>query len=280
MTIINNNNFRYPARPSTQSQTAIVFPYDLNTTNRNFNISLTTQKYMRTTAFESPKAINVKTIVLPIPQKINDVQTISWEPVSLTQLGASIAIGLASIAGSAAINASKTLASAGTIISDKLGALGISTQNIKELGSNIATVAGHETSMSINPFLVMLFKQQNFKEYEFSWNLSPNNLQDTNILKEIISILKNQSLPVKSGLGIVFDYPNMIFPLLSCGNYTTNFKPSVIQRISVDWTGAGQPSFLATAGQGNPDPNTYAPSTVSLTIAIKEIELWYQGEVL
>jgi hypothetical protein len=275
----------YPTSPVTNEQTGPwVFPSNLNTSTNGYNISLYVGEYNRPSVF-SPPVINWGAgtqIVLPIPIKINDVQTVTWEQASLTSLalsaGGDIASGIANAFG---------------------GKKGTGLLNSAEaIGELAITALGYSNGVAINPNLIMLFKNQNFKKHTLQWLFAPNNPQDSNNLQSIIKFLKNAMLPGTSGnisslgdagrifgsaissainqaigsstMSLGLSYPSIVQPVLSVNSYTYNFKPCAIESLSVDFSAGSTPSFF---GQNK------APALVSLNMQLTEIELWFNGQI-
>ena len=236
---------RYPTPPQSASIGNLCFPTDLVNNNRNFYITLQLANYNRFGVSAPASLIPEGSLTLPIPLKINETQTVEWDQVSLTtqglgvlqKLGASIAPKLTKIIGGA--------------ISASDDALSVSS------------------GIQVNPFLVMLFKTQNFKQHNLQWILAPNNSADQNSLQNIVNTFKNAMLPTSIGGGTGLGYPMIVIPYLSVGAYTYNFKPCAIDSLSVDWSAGATPAFF----------KDQSPALVSLTMQLKEIELWYQGDI-
>jgi hypothetical protein len=249
----NITNGRYPFPPAGSSQGNVCFPTDLVNNNRNFYINLQLATYDRTSVFNSPTLVPGPSLALPIPLKINDTQTVIWEQASLSSQSLSLLSGGLSLAVSAGSKAAAALSTVGGSV------------------SQLATAAGNFGSyaygISANPALVMLFKTQNFKEHQLEWILAPNNTQDSQALQTIVKSLKNAMLPTNQGL--VLGYPQILIPSLSVGTYTYNFKPCAINSLTVDWSAGATPAFFTDQ----------TPALVSLTMSLKEIELWWQGDI-
>jgi hypothetical protein len=124
-----------------------------------------------------------------------------------------------------------------------------------------------------NPFLTVLFKQPTFKRHQFSWKLTPNNFQESNTLRDIINVFKYNMLPAMapSTGGTLLKYPNMVFIQLSPKeDYLYKFKPCVIESMSVNYASAGMPSFFKGSD---------APTDVTLSINLLEIEYWLKEDI-
>lgn len=167
-------------------------------------------------------------VYLPPPKKIVEVPSVSWTPIDAVSAGASI-----SNAFSAAYGA--------------------------------ATAAGLAGGLAPNPFLFMLFKHPNFKEYNLSWTVTAENEKETNNIKKILDLIKYNMLP--EFLGAVYRYPNVAIIKYKDDNYTHKFRPAVVKAIEIDYSGAGLPSFYQ---------ETNAPTIINFTINITEITLWHK----
>jgi hypothetical protein len=100
--------------------------------------------------------------------------------------------------------------------------------------------------------------------------LAPRNRQESQTIKNIVTLFKNSSLPTR---GIIMDYPLIAMVNMSPNNLFGHavFKPMAVQAVSVNYTpNPGGPSFFE---------NTGAPTMVTLSVKFVEIKLWYRGEV-
>jgi hypothetical protein len=182
-------------------------------------------------------------ITLPIPKKLNDVQTVVWDSVSATGAAASVASTFSSLAARAT-GLGAGVANAGSVI----GAL----------------IPG---GLAVNPHLFMLFKQPTFKEYTLSWTFAPKNEQESLTLAKIIDYFKFNMLPARAG-GIFADlglnYPSIaMIKMYPNDFFTFRFKPCAVKSVQVDYTGAGVPSFFKRTG---------APTVVNFTVYLQEIQ--------
>lgn len=236
---------RYPTPPKSASIGNLCFPTDLVNNNRNFYITLQLANYNRFGVSAPASLIPEGSLTLPIPLKINETQTVEWDQVGLTTQGLSI------------------LQKFGESIAPKITKL---INNAVSASADAISVTG---GIQVNPFLVMLFKTQNFKQHNLQWILAPNNSADQNSLQNIVNTLKNAMLPTSIEKGAGLGYPMIVIPYLSVGTYTYNFKPCAIDSLSVDWSAGATPAFF----------KDQSPALVSLTMQLKEIELWYQGDI-
>jgi hypothetical protein len=185
-------------------------------------------------------------ITLPIPKKLNDIQTVIWESTSAT-----------SAAAGAVMN----------MIPNAMGRLGAFSNSGAAADVVGALIPG---GLAVNPHLFMLFKQPTFKEYSFSWTFAPKNEQESITLAKIIDYFKFNMLPqAAGGLGglgqtMGLNYPNIaMIKMYPNDLFTFRFKPCAVKSVQVDYTGSGAPSFFKRTG---------APTIVNFTILLQEIQ--------
>lgn len=183
-------------------------------------------------------------VTLPIPKKLNDIQTVVWESVSATGVAGGV---MSSIVGK---------------YFPRVAAAGSTIGNVATIGG--ALVPG---GLAVNPHLFMLFKEPTFKEYTLSWTLTPKNEQESQTLANIITQFKYNMLPAMAGgVGgsVLLNYPSIaIIKMYPNDLFTFRFKPCAIKSVQVDYTGGGQPSFFKRTG---------APTSVNLTVYLQEIQ--------
>lgn len=157
-------------------------------------------------------ASKTASIRLPIPNKINDIITLNWEPMSGLQLvGSVLPAGL--------------------------------SQALGQAGKAVGALVGK----SINPLLFLAFNNQNFREFSFDWVLAPKNKKESQTIKEIVKIFKNAALPTKA---LVMDYPLIAMVKMSPNNLNGHviFKPMAVQAVAVNYTPNPNPSFFENTG--------------------------------
>jgi len=181
-------------------------------------------------------------IRLPIPTKVNDRLTLSWQNQSVLQLAgrslSNIAPGLSN-----ALTTAGSLAGAGLALAGK----------------------------ALNPLLFQQFNNQNFREFAFEWDLAPKNEQESATVKDIIDIIKGASLP---SFGFPFqDYPLIAMVKMYPNNLNNHiiFKPMAVTGISANYTSNGPSFFEETRFTSG------APTVIALTVAFTEIKLWYRN---
>ena len=263
MTIINNiAPSNIPTKPNT-NKNIFSFPNDLQANGRDFAMAISFSDYTSSTVtgaateFNTIKTIPAGSVLLPLPKRINDVQTISWEEFSATSAAGQIGGQLAEAAGAISKVASNFLTS--TVLS-----------SIGSAAGSALPIAEHYAGAVINPMLWMLFKQPNFREFTFQWTLAPNNAQESLTLMNMINFFKKSALHTLSTNQFIMNYPRTAnIYMLPSSQFMFEFKPCVVTSVQVDYTAGGQPSFFK---------GTNAPTIIGLTLSVKEMELWTSAD--
>ena len=80
----------FPTKPTTIAPTLLTYPRDLIAPGRNFYTHIDFKEYSAIQTFQSVASPSQSdtSIILPIPKKINEIQTVVWKQESLLSLGA------------------------------------------------------------------------------------------------------------------------------------------------------------------------------------------------
>jgi hypothetical protein len=257
----------------------LMVPTDLINVNssgesRQYYITFQFAEYQRRSIFDQPFAQNLGGIRLPIPNNLVDTMTITYEQESAPgAVGAGIEQGISgrNQPGSTGSTAMGILSTVGSALGGK--AIDATVQAAQSALAGSASQGLQLVGLAQNPFLTILFKQPTFKRHQFSWKLTPNNLPESDTLKNIINVFKYNMLPAMapSTGGTLLKYPNMVFIQLSPKeDYLYKFKPCVIESMSVNYASAGMPSFFKGSD---------APTDVTLSINLLEIEYWLKEDI-
>lgn len=242
-----------PLAPNTTSA-SMMFPQDVG--NTGFYMSFLFSKYQRQSVFgnATPGGATNGGIALPMPNSINDRPTVLWDSTSLTDKVMSAA---GAVAGA-------------TPVINKLKSSPLATALTEAVGLEY-TIKSAERGQIINPFLIMLFKQPEYKRFSFSWVLTPRTSSESDTLNDIIKTFRKNMLPDIDPTygGVLMDYPYIVKPQFSVKDYMFDFKWCAIESINVDYTGLGMPAFTTTD----------APAAIKLQVDLKEIDLWMRSEL-
>jgi len=218
----------FPVPPQKSNYSSMQFPSDLNSGGKQRYCSLGFSQY--DIAAQSNSFGLLKgggAVKLPMPYNITETVSQQWEAQSLLPN---------------AVEAAKNSAAGGGL-SSALGA-------------------------SLNPFLFFKYKNPNYKQFQLDWEFFPVNQKESDAIKQICNYIKKHSMPTQGqgGSAALFGYPDIIQISFQPDDYLFQFKPAVVESVTVNYSPAGQPSFFKAG----------APTTVSLSISISEIQWWTQ----
>jgi hypothetical protein len=235
------------------------FPADLND---KYYMSLSFSEYKRTDLLKAGGGTALGNIYLPIPNNLSDTFSVSYdtEPVG-TALGA----GVDAVTG---LKQGQSLLSAGTSLT-----AGIAAGAISKVSDSYKAVGSAFLGETTNPFMTVLFKNPNYKEYSFSWRMYPRNQNDMLELLYIVRQIKYNMLPSKvSGSGgAILSYPSLVQCMINTPpGELYPFKTAVIKNATINYGPDGVPSFHKD-GQ---------PSAVDLKIDIQEVEYFLREDII
>lgn len=239
-----------------------------------YHMRLQFYKYQRANINSVGSASLLNSWKLPIPANMVDAQGVNYgeEPIGPALGGGANAImGLdqnTPTGGNALLDAAKNVAGAAGV--------GAAVGAINAVSPALANVLSAKFGMTANPFLTVLFKNPNYKKYNFSWRFYPRNPQESQALAALINTIKYHQLPTRSVAagGAVLGYPSLVKPTIVAGNSQLYpFKYGVIENTSVNYAPEGVPSFHRGG----------KPSTVEVSLSILEIEYFlkdsFQGSL-
>jgi len=249
------------------------FPLDLinSATGKNSYMNISFQRYQRRSIFTAPIFKTYSGIQLPIPANLSDTQSVAWNSTGApAAVGAAIENFLKDNPNSSTQGLSKLES---LLDSGANGIVGYGADTINKILGNTNVAQGLSIAgMAINPFLSVLFQHPNFKSHQFTWELYPRNVDESNTLVAIIMSLKSNMLPalVPSTGGIFMSYPNLAWiSLYPRQEYLYSFKPAALTTMTADYAPNG-PSFFK---------GTNAPTGIVLTLGFMEVEYWLKDDI-
>jgi len=228
-------------------QDILIFPSDLTTgVSGNFYMSFKFLKYVKRAISEQKTILDQGTVLLPIPNGLNETTAVSYDNESLGP-----AIG-------------------GAI--EGAGVEGFGVQGLQSLvqkltgGQNLLSGASAVSGLGINPFLTVVFKNPQFKTHTFSWKLIPRDRDESIRLKNIIDTFKYHMLPgLLTSSGVIFEYPEMVqIKLHPNDEFTYKFKPCIIKTLDINYAPSGAPSFVFDS--------LFPPTAIEIRMSVQEIE--------
>ena len=232
-------------------------------------------------------------IELPIPQDINDSNTVTWgdDNMNIFQLAGLSAANMVMEQG-LDFNAARDFVVKGLFGKDEdgnnsFGGVDPATQNavraaisgkaINMLGQQITpnSAIGRAEGMILNSNLELLFQGVSLRSFPFSITFSPRSRPESERVKDIIRALK-KSMVAKRGAtafgmnGGIFLNPPDVFLLRYLSNgkdhpFLNVFKPCALTNMSVNYTGAGTYATYSDA----------TPVNIKVSLMFKEINPVY-----
>lgn len=225
----------------------------------------------RSFAQERSKSISQKEaeIFLPTPLSISTNYSVSYSDVSITDIGMSL---ISKAASGLAESASTLLSNKNPLASSVLKGLpsflgSIPTKEIGQLQSSI-------TGLAVNPHQELLLNGVKFREFKIAYNLIAKNKDDSNVIKDIIKVLKTTMHPELLPNNLLFKYPSEYELLFyKRGNDTLNeylfkTKRCILKDLQVSY-GKNFTTFK----------ETNAPVEVEFTMTFQETEILTREEI-
>jgi len=122
--------------------------------------------------------------------------------------------------------------------------------------------------IAVNPQKIVLLHGVNFRRHQFTYRLSPRNLDESRRINKIIQKFKYHAHPGLAGGPLFFRYPEF-FEITTNSNYTFNIGPSVLETITVDYHGQGFPAYHRDKNENEGN----APAEVILSLSFLETEI-------
>ena len=219
-----------------------------------FNLSSAEQRIKANGVIEDP----IATILLPIPQSIQDSNGVKWGEDSLNPFAAA---GLKATQGIMNSDSASEMIKEARDAALELGKNVYDNRNLSNLffGSKVINALGGNTSFQglisrttgqvLNPNLELLFNGVTLRSFSFDFDLSPRNKKEAGEITKIIRAFK-QNMNAKGGGssgnikgGLFIGSPNIFQINYQTGTedhkYLNQFKPMALLNMSVNYTGSG-----------------------------------------
>lgn len=263
-----------------------VFPHDLEL--YNYYMSFTFERFYRRSIFDRKFFHHKGSIRLPLPVNLLDSLGVHYSqeglPYILGALNENVLHahnnGALASAAHIAAGATASLASGAQGVLQRI--MGARQQNsgIDNLNDKVIPQALAISGLAVNPFMAVMFKTPRFKRHSFTWRLSPNTPEESEILLRLIQKFRYHMLPdiARAGSsnfqfgGALLTYPDTILiNIHPTPKYTYRFKRAVVEEMAIAFAPNRVPSFF-TDKPG-------APTDVELTMTILEIEYWLKPDI-
>ena len=261
------------------------------------------QAYSRASLLDVRADLNTgQQVILPLPLGFADTHAISYDDVAFGSLGILGNAALESDAvqsvlnPGAATNATDDVAGAGggATGGELAGELAAATAGAIAVGASAAAKVA--LGYSPNQFFTVILKGPQYKRHAFQWHLTPRTFQESVQIQKIIRFLNNVAAPGIIAQGGIFTFPLIVqcsfwpnFP------YLYRFKPSVITRVSFNYTpsqtatfyheqttrlvdttptGANGPGSGGAGGEATDNP----PESIIMQVELLELEYWLRND--
>jgi hypothetical protein len=141
------------------------------------------------------------------------------------------------------------------------------------IGDSIAPSINLATGQTLNPRETLNFEGVQLRSHQFDWDLYPSNQDDSERIREITNAFKRFALPVTEDIGsgatsiarAFLRYPHICSAYLIGVNkdHFMQFKPSMIQNITVNYAAGGQVSIMKGG----------KPQGVSISLQMQEMQI-------
>lgn len=239
-----------------------IFPKDLNS---DYFMNIVFYEYRRDDLNSIGSTNRLASMRLPIPNNLVDNYGANYSEESLNTLlsaGTNEALegDIGGLLGVGALAALKGITGA--------------SQNpvVSGLSNSLGPIASAMTGLSLNPFLTVMFKSPQYKQYQFSWRLYAKNNQEAQDISDMVTLTRYHMSPDRSvGVGgAILSWPSLVKCEISAkGSELYPFKYGVIKDCSFNFAPDGNPSFFKDG----------RPTAVDFHITIQEVEYFLKSSM-
>ena len=148
---------------------------------------------------------------------------------------------------------------------------GLSTGTAAEIGGVVGRGLA-ASGLAINTFKSVTLSVPQFRRHNLTFKMAPKDFNEAKAIQKIAYLLRRAMTPKRAAGGLLFEFPDIFLIAFSPNSkFLYKFKPCVLERINVDYTGGNQaPGFYRQ--QGN--PSNAPPESVVITLQFLELEYW------
>jgi len=242
----------------------------------------------------SPSEV-IKTIILPIPQSIQDANSVKYGDSSLNSIAAAGLSGIIgvmesgeSLIGENGLNPSQTIEATKkffTGVNRAAGGIdglkGLFTRQLASEAAGLVNISispdqilARQTGAIMNPNMELLFNGPTLRSFNFSFKMTPRNEDESQEIKLIINSFKQYMAPKIGAIGntnneTFLRTPNVFELSYKQGNnehkFLNKFKQCFLENINVNYSPDG---VYATYDDGS-------PVAIELSLSFKEIQPIY-----
>lgn len=224
----------------------------------------------------SPGSVSpVESASLYTPDSVSLGQLVSYSSINKTDALGNLGLGAETIAQGSSIaeqiqNGSAKQSLMGSTFNNPMVAEGIGKggQSVGALGKGASEMTLAKAGFAKNPQLEVIFKQVEFRTYQFNFTFTPKNAQEAQEVKKIIKFFRKHQLPEldQGGAGRYFVLPSFFqlehFYQGSSNDNLHKFAPCVLTSIFIDYAPNGWVTY-----------EDAFPVQTSMILAFQEIEI-------
>ena len=202
----------------------------------------------------------IATIFLPIPENIQDSNSVNWGDDSLNGLAARAIGSAAGVIGDDGniIDAAKRLGAEAASFAGDFAQINAGIRNsfiaAKAVGAftnvNAQGVITRQTGQVLNPNMELLFNNVTLRSFNFQFDLAPRDKTESIVVKNIIRTFKKSMNAKKNGTGgtegsrgLFISSPDVFQLSYKTGGndhkFLNKFKPMALLNMAVNYTGSG-----------------------------------------
>lgn len=210
------------------------------------------------------------TIQLYMPESASQPSTVSWDTEKFGIVGHTMVQGVDS-GGSSLMGAVGDAAK----VAAARGMSNLMSAAASKLGGRVSAegLMGEMQGRIPNPYLTMVFRGVDFRNYSFAFKFFPFNEEDCTTIDNIIKTFRGNALPPGAAGDPFLGYPKEVqvaYKWKSEDNkWLHKFKRSVITGVDVDYTPSG---MFAVMRNG-------MPAQINVVLKLSEIELVLRDDV-
>ena len=226
------------------------------------------------TTGDRPKGKTVGTVVLPIPNSVQDGNQTSWGSGTLTPIDMAktniVRAALGDNGGEKAMDELTT--SLNQAEGDKMSGDALKNFFTEQL-TGTTDLLSRTTGAVLNPNMELLFKGPALRSFTFSWKMSPRDEKESVVIAKIIRMFKQSMAPQKTESSLFLKAPNIYKLTFNQGTKPHKFLPKMkecaLNNCAVNYTPDG----------GYMTYDNAAMVAVEMSLSFQEMEPIYNNDM-
>ena len=177
---------------------------------------------------DRPKGETIGSVILPVPNSVQDGNQTSWGSGSMTPVDMAKANITKALLGEDGGNAaaSELSDSINQAQTDEMMDEGLKTYFTEQL-TGTTDLLSRTSGAVLNPNMELLFKGPALRSFTFSWKMSPRDKKESEVIAKIIRTFKQSMAPQKTESGLFLKAPNIYKLQFNQGSKQHKFLPKM-----------------------------------------------------